>query len=88
MAARLESVPEEMGSSQPPNVRADVVADWKEKMDMVRRELAAFDLEEGKKPRQTSRKPGEKRRKYSGRAAGSSRQSKKPQPSNGVEIIL
>lgn len=43
---RLEAIPEEVGSSIPPDLRQELVADWRNKVHLVLKELAAFAEEE------------------------------------------
>lgn len=43
---RLEAIPEEVGSSVPPDLRQELVADWRNKVHLVLKELAAFADEE------------------------------------------
>ncbi|HEY3965485.1 MAG TPA: hypothetical protein VGM05_13095 [Planctomycetaceae bacterium] len=63
IAARLDSVPDEVGSSLPPDLRADIVADWKNKMNGVRRELAGFKIEEGSDQRPQKAKAKKRKQK-------------------------
>jgi phage terminase Nu1 subunit (DNA packaging protein) len=41
--ARLEAIPEEVGTSLPPALQQDIVSDWRYKLDLVLRELSEIN---------------------------------------------
>ena len=45
LRARLESVPDEMGTSLPPELQAEAVADWKMKVSLLNLEIEKWSLE-------------------------------------------
>jgi phage terminase Nu1 subunit (DNA packaging protein) len=40
--ARLEAIPEEVGTSLPPALQQDIVADWQYKLNLILREIAGW----------------------------------------------
>lgn len=45
LRARWEALPEELGAAAPPDVRADLIADWRSRIDLMHRDLEKFSLE-------------------------------------------